>query len=240
MQASVDATANNFGPQGQARVLAGGIFDAVSRISDPQEKLEFLKRTQEEIRKGPMYGADGETDIFSIPLTKEGGTIKSAIEELLPGAEVEADKALLGKTYLKMEQLRQAGDVQGARNLGLSSLELLNDPSKIPAFIRDIESLTTRETPEMQKAGYAMFERQVNGEDPAALYKEMIVAPVGTYRPGDIYKMLAYAQSGEENVDYKRKRQSFRTAQADAGGAYDVGVSNYLLYTGLSDQSLSP
>ena len=238
MQASVDATENNFGPQGQARVLAGGIFDAATRISDPQEKLEFLKRTQEEIRKGPMYGADGETDIFSIPLTKEGKTIKSAIEDLLPGAEVEADKALLGKTYLKMEQLRQAGDAQGARNLGLSSLELLNDPTKIPSFIRDIESLTTRKTPEMQQRGFAMFDRQLDGEDPVALYKEMIAADVGTYLPGDIMRMFTMAQSGEENVDYKRKRQSFRNAQADAGGAYDVGFSNYLQYTGLNRNEL--
>ena len=134
--------------------------------------------------------------------------------------------------------VRIAKDVEGARNLGLSSLELLNDPTKIPSFIRDIENLTTRVTPQMQQRGYAMFERQINGEDPSALYKEMIVADVGTYLPGDIEKMFTLAQRGEENVDYKRKRQSFRNAQADAGGAYDVGFSNYLQYTGLNRNEL--
>ena len=237
-QAVVDAAANNFGPQGQARILAAGIGEAVSRITDPQEKLEFLQRTRAEARRGPLYGPEGKTDIYSIPLDQKGKTIKSLLDELIPGAEVEADKSLLGKTYLQMEQLRAAGDVQGARNLGLSSLELLNDTSKIPSFIADIESLTTRKTPEMQQRGFSMFERQLDGEDSTALYKEMILAPVGTYDPNDIMKMFTLAQKGEENVDYIRKRKSFRNAQADAGGAYDVGFSNYLQYTGLSDQEL--
>ena len=234
MQASVDAVSNNFGPQGQARVLAGGIFDAASRISDPQERLEFIERTLEEAQK-PMYGADGKTDIFSIPLSQGQDSIKNALQKLVPSAEREADKAILGKTYLKMEQLRAAGDAEGARRLGLNSLEALNDPSQIPGFISDIERLTSRVTPEMQQAGFAMLDRQLDGEDPTALVKEMIAAPVGTYAPRDIANMFQLARSGGDNVQYKKKRQSFNNAKADNDPAMDVGLANYMQYTGIPE-----
>ena len=234
MQASVEATANNFGPQGQARVLAGGISEAVMRITDPQERLEFIERTLQEAQK-PMYGADGKTDIFSIPLSRGEDSIKGRLQKLIPAAEQLADKAILGKTYLEMEKLRAAGDAEGARRLGLSSLELLNDPSQIPGFIRDIENLTSRVTPEMEQAGFAMFERQLNGESAASLVKEMIAARAGTYAPRDIEKMFQLARTGGDNVQYKKKRQSFNNAKADNDIAIDVGFANYMQYTGIPE-----
>lgn len=234
MQGVVDESANNFGPQGQAKILAGGIGEALQRITDPQEKLEFLERTLAESRT-PMFGADGKTDIFSIPLGDTGKSITDVLEGLVPGAEDEADKAILGRAFLEMEQLRAKKDVEGARQVGLNALELLNDPTKIPGFIRDIESLTQRVTPDMKVAGNEMFQRELDGESAKALVKEMIKAPVGTYDPRDIDKMfsLAYAERRGEgtNNPAKQSNAEFYTNKSRQSNSFDVAFADYLKWT---------
>ena len=232
LKAVVDTSSNNFGPKGQALVLAGGISEALNRITDPQEKLEFLQRTLAEA-KTPMLGADEKTDIFSIPLGKTGSSIKDILESQVGEAEIAADKSLMGKTLLEMEQLRAGGNAEGARALGLKRIELLNDPSQIPGFIRDIETLTARTTPQMRKNGYAMFDRQLNGESAETLVKEMIQAPVGTYRPEDISSMFVLArQNNGVNKDFERKNTAFNNAKRDNQDAFDVGFDSYTQYTG--------
>ena len=233
LQGVVDEAGNNLGPKGQARTLAGGLFEAVGRITDPQEKLEFLQRTREQA-SNPILGVDGKTDVWSIPLGG-GMSLKAKLDELIPGAEVEADKGMIGKTYVEALKLQQAGNPQQARDLMLSRVDLLNDPSKIPAFIDQIEKLTTRVTPEMRQRGYNIFERQLGGEDATALYKEMIASDIGTYSPQDVNKMFSLAQQGGENAEYKKKQESFQQVRTQMGDLFDVGFSEYLKYTGLSD-----
>ena len=160
--------------------------EALNRITDPQDQLEFLERTLAETRT-PMFGADGKTDIFSIPLGNSGSSIKDILEgQETPGAEEEADKAIIGKAHLEMEQLRAKGDAEGARQLGLNALALLNDPTKIPGFIRDIESLTQRVTPEMTVAGFKMedmFQRELDGESGHVSGEGNDQGPGGYLRP---------------------------------------------------------
>ena len=187
-----------------------------------------------------MFGADGKTDIFSIPLGNSGESIKDKLTAMIPDAETEADNALLGKTFLQMEELRAKGDTEGARNLGLQSLGLLNDMSKIPSFIRDIESLTQRVTPEMRVNANRMFEREIDGESATALVKDMIGAPVGTYPPAAINQMLGLArqeQSGERtNNPYKQSHTEFNSARKNQSEEFDVGFANYLEYTAEGDK----
>ena len=239
VQATVDAASNNFGPQGQARILAGGIGEAFNRITDPQEKLEFLQRTRA-LTATPMFGADGKTDIFSIPLGDSGKSIKDVLTTMIPDAEEEADNALLGKTYLRMEELRANGDAEGARALGLQSLGLLNDMSKIPAFIKNIESLTQRVTPDMQINDRGMFDRELDGQTATSLVKEMIAAPVGTYSPQAINQMFGLArqeQNGERtNNPYKQSHAEFNSARREQSEEFDIGFANYLKYTGEGDK----
>jgi len=241
VQATVDAASNNFGPQGQARILAGGIGEAFNRITDPQEKLEFLKRTQA-LTATPMFGADGKTDIFSIPLGNSGKSIKDVLTAMIPNAEAEADNALLGKTFLQMEELRASGDAEGARALGLQSLGLLNDMSKIPSFIRDIESLTQRVTPDMQINDRGMFDRELDGQSASSLVKEMIAAPVGTYSPQAINQMFGLARqeaSGQRtNNPYKQSHAEFNSARREQSEEFDIGFANYLEFTKEGDDSI--
>ena len=232
LQEVVTTSANNFGPKGQAMVLAGGISEALNRITDPLVRFQFLEQTLAETRT-KMIGADGETDIFSIPLGQSGSSIKDILQGQLPGAETEADAAIIGRTYLQMEQMRQAGDAQGARDLGLSMIGMLNDPTKIPAFIQQIESLTTRVTPEMRKNGYRAFDRQLDGEDPTKLYKEMIAAPVGTYAPADISRMYTISRPDSDgNAAFARKNTAFTNSKSQNSDAFSVGFNEYLRYTG--------
>lgn len=234
LEAVVQTSANNFGPKGQAQVLAGGLFEAVGRITDPQEKLEFLERTRAQAAN-PILGADGKTDIWSVPLSG-GKTIKAALDELIPSAEVEADKGIIGKTYLEALRLQEAGQIDQARDLMLSQAELLNDPTAIPTFINQLESLTTRVTPEMRQRGYSMFDRQLDGEDAGALVKEMIAAPTGTYSPQDINGMFSLARQGGENAAYKKKQQAFQQVRSQDKDLFDVGFAEYLKFTGLTDE----
>lgn len=236
LESVVAESAKNFGPKGQAQVMAGGLFEALGRISDPQEKLEFLQRTRKQAAN-PILGADGKTDIWSIPLS-EGKSIKSVLDELIPGAEQEADKGMIGRTYAEALRLMKGNNPKGvekARDLMLSRIEMLNDLALAPAFINQMETLTTRVTPEMRQRGYAMFERQLDGEDATALYKDMIAAPIGTYSPQDANKMFSLAQQGGENAEYKKKQDSFQEVRRQMGDLFDVGFSEYLKYTGLSD-----
>ena len=236
LEAVVQTSSNNFGPQGQARILAGGIGEAFTRISDPQEKLEFLQRTQE-LTATPMLGADGKTDIFSVPLGESGRTIKDVLTKLLPNAEAEADKAIQGKAFVEMEALMSQGRAEEARTLGMSQLEMLNDPSKIPGFIRNIEALTGRTTFQMQRNANTFFDRQLNGESATSLVKEMIQAPIGTVSAQSINQMFALARQEEQggavnnpNSGAYSEFENGRTRQRDE---FDVGLASYLEYTGI-------
>jgi hypothetical protein len=231
----IDTSANNVGPTGQARVLAGGIENALKSISDPTEQLQFLEALKDRAARGKV-GADGKTDVFSVPLGRTGVSISDKLETLIPDAEGKADRAIVGKTYLEAVKLGQEGKVEQARDLMLSRAELLSDPSMIPTFISQMESLTTRVTPEMRQRGYEMFERQLNDEDAAALYKEMIAADVGTYSPQDVRSMFSLAQQGGGDGTYSKKRRSFTSAIADGSDVYDTGFASYLAETGLSQE----
>ena len=230
----VDQAANNFGPSGQANIVAGGIFEVLNRLTDPQEKLELVQRLQA-MAATPMFGADGKTDIFSIPLGDTGKSIKDVLVTQTPQLEVEADKAKMGEAFLKMEELRASGDVQGARNLGLKTIGLLNDQTKIPTFINQIETLTQRVTPEMRINNNNMFARELNGESPSELVKEMIRAPVGTYSSDAMNQMFTLARqesSGERtNNPYRQSHAEFNSARRNQKEEFDIGFSNYLKYT---------
>ena len=236
----VTTTANNFGPQGQAQVAAGGIFGTFDQLTDAQDKLGFLQALQA-VANSEIYGADDKTDIFSIPLGQSGVTIKDKLNQMLPGAEVEADKAIIGRTYIAMEALRAEGKEEEARALGMSQLELLNDPTKVPAFIQNIEKLTSRITPEMQEQMLSnandIFDRQLNGEDAKDLYKEMIVAEPGTYSADDIRRMFRLADRDNQNNGdalnnpNRRAYQEFEQSRNKQSDEFDVGFYEYLEYT---------
>lgn len=234
--------ANNFGPQGQVRVIAGGIGEALNRISDPQEKLEFVQRTQE-LTNVPLLGADGKTDLWSIPIGDSGKTIKDVLTTLTPGLEKAADGETIGRTYLKALELTQSGQVEQARDLMLQSAQLLNDPTAIPTFINQMESLTTRVTPEMRQRDYEMFERQLNGESATDLVKEMIAEPIGTYSPAATNQMFNLARQGENEGGftnpYAAASREFESARSKQSNEFDVGWSEYLPLTGLTDKQMT-
>ena len=242
IQEIVTTTANNYGPQGQATVVSAAIGRAFNNLTDPQDQLEFLQRVQAVAQEG-MVGADGTTDIFTLNLPGTNKTIKQVLAEKLPGAEQAADKGIVGKAYLEALRLMEGNDpnrMRQARDLMLSQAELLNNPAMIPTFINQLNGLTTRVSHEMKQAGFAVFERQLGGEDATALYKEMIGAPVGTYDPRDIEKMYGIARQGGTNQDYNRKRESFNNARADAKGIYEAGWTDYLNNTDLGDSAYGP
>jgi hypothetical protein len=234
VQGIIDQAGNNFGPSGQANILAGGIFEVLNRLTDPQEKLELVQRLQA-MAASPRFGADGKTDIFSIPLGDTGKSIKDVLAEQTPQLEAGADNAMMGAAFLQMEELRLNNDVEGARNLGLQTLGMLNDQTKIPAFINQIEALTQRVTPEMRVNANKMFERELDGESASSLVKKMITADVGTYPPQAINQMFSLARqesNGERtNNPYKQSHAEFNSARKNQSSEFDIGFANYLKYT---------
>jgi len=227
-------SAENFGPQGQANILAAGIGESLGRLTDPQEKLEFIERAAE-IAKVPLRGADTRTDLFSIPIGNTGKSIKDILAEYQPEFERDADKALIGKAFLEAMQLPP----EQARATMLSYAEALNDPSLIPQFISQIDSLTTRVTPEMRQNGNIMFDRALDGEDRTALYKEMIAAPIGTYSPQDIQRMFGLANQGGDDVEFREKQREFLDYKRTTSDSYDVAFSEFLEYTDIRPDEYS-
>jgi hypothetical protein len=88
----------------------------------------------------------------------------------------------------------------------------------------------------MRKRGYAMFDRQLDGEDAGSLVKEMIAQPVGTYSAQDINNMFSLARQGGENAEYKKKQQQFQQVRTQDKDLFDVGFAEYLRFTGLKDE----
>ena len=119
--------------------------------------------------------------------------------------------------------------MQQARDLMLSQAELLNNPEVIPTFIREsLKGLTTQVTPEMQGWLCRLFDRQLDGEDATALYKEMIAAPAGTYDPPRTSKRCSASlrQGGQIRITTESGNR-LTTQNSTQADIYDVGFANY-------------
>lgn len=93
-QEIADTIGLNYGPQDQAKILTAGIYKALNEISDPIEKLEFIRRLNDSTEM-PWLGIDKKTNLWDIPLDTSGTTLKMALEGMADDAEVAADKEKL-------------------------------------------------------------------------------------------------------------------------------------------------
>ena len=228
--------AQNFGPEGQAKALAGGIVKFQNDFTDAYEQVEFFQRLQKVIQEGPpILAADGKTNLWDVPIDEQG-SIRQWLAKALPAWEERADKHVIGHAYKEYLKLESEGRAEEARALMLQYVDMLNDPSMIPQFIRQMDSLAERISPEekrqMQINDYKMFERHLDGEDPKALYKEMIVAPEGTYSRQAAMRMYGIAENGGENVEFKAKRQEYKQIKSATQDLFDVNLAEYAEETG--------
>lgn len=223
----VSQLGQNYGPTGQAKILMGAIVESANRITDDQERVEYLQSVQR-IAQAGIIGADNDTDIFSVKIS--GLSIKDKLYKILPGEEALAEKGMLADAQREMFQRSESGDSEGALQLGMQYLELLDDPQSVASLIRSIKNLQKEETEIMRQNGYAMKDRLLDGEDAVALYKEMI-GNSSDYSAKDIERMFTIAQTGGGDPQYRKKRQEFEYEVNRQPEVLSTGFAQYLRET---------
>ena len=235
-----DGFGQNFGPQGQLRLLTGSYQQALEKITDPGEKVEFIRRVKESAQV-PLLGADGKTDLFSMPINDQGQSLRTLLDSWESSAEAAADKETLGKAALEFFTAREEGRQGDAMAIFSANADLLNDPSNYPALIRMYkDSQQVIETDEMRRAGFAMEERYMDeGGTPQVaqqLFKEMITAPPGTYTAKDIEQMGARATSGRSMPSpLEPARQEFNSVEGTQREAGNVAFAEFYASAQLPD-----
>ena len=146
----------------------------------------------------PLLGADGSTDIFSVKLGQSGKSIKDVLFEMLPGAEVAAEKGKLGEVMKGVFALEKEGRLEEARELAMREVESFSDPdeSKNASLNKRLEGETNIQ---MDMNGIEMFQRWQKGEDPWELTKEMVANP-DLYSSADQARMQKRCRAGKSSV----------------------------------------
>ena len=85
----------NYGPVRQSAILASIIQNSAQNIREPDQKVEFLKLVKEATAL-PLNGADNKTDLFQIPLSQDGRTIKTVLDAWEGQAEKAQDQEVMG------------------------------------------------------------------------------------------------------------------------------------------------
>ena len=226
----------NLDPRRVAMSLAGGIQMSLEQLTTPGEKLEFLERIQE-ATQFDLVAADGKTDLFSLPLNASGVTIRSRIEELLPGAEKNEAKETLSIAQQKIYTLMQEGKTAEAEQVRNA---LLMDPKNASFFTEAFNStraLMNLESPEAEARGEEYLIEQIQGDKTATqLYIEMVNEPDGSVSASAIETMRQMAvqeqKTGKAGMNpLSPAFESFQDARRVNEDIIETGLAEYLEYS---------